>query len=54
MVPSEKRGWGAAQARNKPCVIVPRTCISSQLAPPVLSPKAKKMFAASEDYHAKS
>lgn len=51
MTPQEKRGWGAAQSRNKPDKIVDRYCISPQLAPSVLSPRDKKMFAETEAYH---
>jgi hypothetical protein len=46
-----KRGWGAAQSRNKPDKIVDRYCISPQLAPPMVTPAEKKAFAASENYH---
>lgn len=51
MVPKDKRGWGAAESHNKPDRIVDRYCVSPQLAPPVLSAEAKKMFAHTEDYH---
>lgn len=52
MVPSEKRGWGAAQSRNKPDKIVDRYCVSPRLAPSVLTPAEKKMFTSgSEAYH---
>lgn len=44
------RGRGGTGPR-KPNPIIPRYCISPQLAPPVLSPEAKKMFARTEDYH---
>jgi hypothetical protein len=44
------KGRGGTGPR-KEGVNVPRYCISPQLAPPVLSPAAKKMFARSEDYH---
>jgi len=47
-----KRGWGAASSRNKPDKIVDRYCLSPQLAPPLVTPRSKKLFAASEDYHA--
>jgi hypothetical protein len=33
MIPTEKRGWGAAQGKNKPDKIVDRYGISPQLAP---------------------
>jgi len=47
------RGYGAARPRP---VAAPKPpyCISPQLAPPVLSPASKKMFAGTEDYHKKS
>lgn len=51
MIPSEKRGWGAAEGKNKPDKIVDRYCISPQLAPPVLSARDKKIFANTESYH---
>ena len=47
-----KRGWGAAESRNKPDKIVDPYCISPQLAPPVVTPASKKMFGRTEDYHA--
>ena len=53
MIPTEKRGWGAAQARNKPTKVTEPYCISPQLAPPVVTPKSKEMFLKSEDYHKK-
>lgn len=46
------RGRGASGPK-KPDNCVPRICISPQLAPPVLTPAAKKMFARTEDYHKK-
>lgn len=51
MIPTEKRGWGAAQARNKPTKVTPRLCISPQLAPPPATAASKKAFAKTEDYH---
>lgn len=51
MIPTEKRGWGAAAARNKPTKVTPRLCISPQLAPPPTDARQKRIFAASEDYH---
>lgn len=53
MIPTEKRGWGAAQGKNKPTKVTPRMCISPQLAPPPVTPASKKMFLAAEDYHKK-
>lgn len=53
MIPTEKRGWGAASAKNKPTKVTPSYCISPQLAPPVVTPKSKEMFLKSEDYHKK-
>ena len=47
----QTRGFGAARkpAPDKP---IDPYCISPQLAPPALTPEAKKTFARSEDYHA--
>ena len=47
----QTRGFGAAR---KPADKAPidRYCISPQLAPSVLSPRDKTLFARSEDYHA--
>lgn len=46
-----KRGWGAAESRNKPDKIVTNTCVSPQLAPPYLSAANRKLMAGTEDYH---
>lgn len=53
MIPTDKRGWGAADGKNKPTKVTPRLCVSPQLAPPILSPANKKAMAATEDYHKK-
>lgn len=42
MIPTEKRGWGAAQARNKPTQVTQRYGISPQLAPASMTPMDKK------------
>lgn len=44
------RGRGGTGPK-KPQTIVDRYCISPQLAPPLVTPASKKMFARSEDYH---
>lgn len=46
------RGRGASGPK-KPMTKVDRICISPQLAPTPLTPKAKTMFAKSEAYHDK-
>lgn len=48
---SNDRGRGGTGPR-KPDKVVDRYCISPQLAPPVLSPRDKRMFLRTEDYHA--
>lgn len=53
MIPQVKRGWGAAQSRNKPTKVVEPHCISPQLAPPVVTPASKAIFMKTEDYHKK-
>lgn len=53
MIPTEKRGWGAADGKNKPTKVTPRLCISPQLAPPMVTPASKKAFDKTEDYHKK-
>lgn len=44
------RGRGGTGPK-KPAPVTDRFCISPQLAPPLLTPAAKKAFAASENYH---
>lgn len=44
MQPTEKRGWGAAQSRNKPDKIVPRYGISPQLAPARIADSQRECF----------
>lgn len=51
MIPTQKRGWGAASAKNKPTKVTPRLCMSPQLAPPPVTAASKKAFAKTEDYH---
>ena len=51
MIPTQKRGWGAASAKNVPTKVTPRLCISPQLAPPPVTATSKKAFAKTEDYH---
>lgn len=43
-------GFGSAR-KPKKTAPVDRYCISPQLAPPLVTPASKKMFARSEDYH---
>lgn len=42
MIPTEKRGWGAAQAKNKPTKVTQRYGISPQLAPASMTAMDKK------------
>jgi len=42
MIPTEKRGWGAAAAKNKPTQVTQRYGISPQLAPASMTAMDKK------------
>ncbi len=58
MIPTEKRGWGAAEAKNLPTKTVNRYGISPQLAPASMTPMDKKclnspIVATPQDYRAK-
>ena len=49
---SNDRGRGGTGPKKKDKV-VPRLCISPQLAPPMVTSASKKAFARTEDYHKK-
>jgi hypothetical protein len=48
----ERRGYGLAKGAKQPDPI-PGYCISPQLAPAILSPAQKKIFADTQNYHKK-